>query len=185
MISKFPLGSFFPFLKNSAPLQITLWSNPVGPKKVQRLPSFCFIFSVRFNPNWQWLHQYNPISIPGFLQRRLSKSMSHTHNLFIKWLFGHTLSILRTRLLSLSLFKIFIELECSKFLSSETFLPNNFFHKSSLFLHFAISDKTDPSCTFNTCLEISSTNHPILWLTSSTFCKTLDHNSTKLLANLE
>lgn len=161
--------------------QITLWSNPVGSKKSNGFPSFCLIFFVHFKPNRQSLYRYNPISIPGFLRRWLSKSVSHSHNLFIKWLFGHTLRVLRT---SLHIFWIFMDWECSKFPSSGPFLLNNFFPQViSLLLHFTISDKEDPSHTFNTCLEISA-NQLILWLTISTFYKTLGHNSAKFLANV-
>lgn len=100
------------------------------------------------------------------------------HNLFIKWLFRHTFSILfPTRLF---IFYCSDRLRISHIFKFCSSFAEHFFFFICLLWHFAISSQEGQSCSFNTlCLGISSTKYPITLFTSSAFQKTLEHCSVR------
>ena len=93
------LQSHFPFpwkIVHSC-IQIVPWRSFVKSRKFNSSHSFRPTSFVFLSSNQQCICWHKSVSIPAeslFLLRWLVKSMSHNHSLFIKWLFGHILSVL-------------------------------------------------------------------------------------------
>lgn len=129
MILKSPSGSFLSFLGEYC--MLGLWFGSVQSMESTNLPSFCLIFFLfSLVPDGSISADIIP-SLLWLLLRWLIKSMSCTHDLFIKWWLRHTLGVLlRANVLifcnmgRLSIFQI------------------------SNLVYFCL--KGDPSCTFNT-----------------------------------
>lgn len=115
------------------------------------------------------------------LLKRLIKSMSHTHGLFIKWLFSHT--VLFTNFLTfcnMDRLRIFqVSKHCFPF--TDKFL----LQLTSFLSPFTLSIQEEQSHFFILCIGIPSTTYPIPLLRSSTFHKTLEHPSARFFATLE
>lgn len=107
------LGSFFPYLKNSAhsePKSSVVTS--CRSHKIWQPPFILPHFICPLCSNWQWLCWYIPMSLPGFCWNvQLSPRVAFIIS-FIKLLFSHTFSVLFEQ--RFSFFAIWIGWEFSK-----------------------------------------------------------------------
>ena len=126
-------------------------------------PSLHLIFSVLFNPNWQYFFWYNPSSIPGFCLMVIRSMVYIQSTLFFKMV-SYTLSILCRTSFSLTFFFFFFAVgEAENFskiwilVSFCSLLNNSFFNLFVSHILFSAARRKEAAPS-TLCLEISQIN---------------------------